>query len=202
MNAVDAGVQPVGVELAMAAPVVEPNVGRTAFANLVAAYRRGQPTLWTQAEAAIQAQGASALPALLEGLKSPDRQTRELGAMMLAQVLPTLLYAEDFRQRPNTERLAERLRPALRDESVEVRVNVAVGLSLIEGQGPTLIPVLQELLASELPHVRTMAVVALGGLGMQAASAIPAMERLSQTDQDPAVKSAAQEAISQIRSLQ
>lgn len=179
-----------------------PLSGANALAELVEAYRTGQPEQWTRAETAIHAQGAAALPALCEGLGSTDRQTRELASMMLAQVLPNLLYAENPSQRSDVLLLAGKLRPALKDESAEVRVNVAVALSLMEGEGQSLVPVLQELLTSELPHVRTIAVSALGGIGTPAAIALPQIERLSQTDSDPNTKAAALEALKQLRSLQ
>jgi HEAT repeat protein len=204
MIAMDAEVRPAAAVGFPAArfPASPADAGQTALANLVQAYRGGQPELWTRAESAIHAQGSAALPALLEGLNSQDRQTRELAAMMLAQVLPALLYPEDFSQKPETSLLAEKLRRALGDDSVEVRVNVAVALSMMDGQGPLLVPVFLELLGSELPHVRTMVVVALGGLGSPAASAIPAIERLSLSDPDPNVKAAALEALGQLRPLQ
>jgi HEAT repeat protein len=173
-----------------------------ALKELAEAYRAGQPDRWTRAEAAIHAQGSAALPALSEGLASPDRQTRELSSMMLAQILPNLLYAENSTQRLDVTQVAAKLRQSLGDESAEVRVNVAVALSLMEGEGPALVPVLQELLGSELPHVRTMAVSALGNLGAPAAKAVPAIERLSQSDSDPTAKAAALEALSHLRPLQ
>jgi HEAT repeat protein len=111
------------------------------------------------------------------------------------------LYAEDQSQRPAVGLIAGKLRQALKDESPEVRVNVAVALSLMEGEGPELVPILEELLHSELPHVRTMAVSALGGLGTLATTAIPAIESFTQTESDPTAKTAALEALSQLRSL-
>lgn len=173
--------------------------GQQAFLELVDAYRTGQPDQWSQAEAAIHALGSAALPTLLDGLQSADRQTRELASMMLSQVLPNLLYPADLSQRPDITPIADRLRLALRDESVEVRVNVAVALSLMDGEGPKLVPIFQDLLKSDLPHVRTMSVVALGGLGPSAVPAIPAIERMSQTDPDPQAKAAAVEALTMLR---
>ncbi len=176
------------------------NSGQSIFDQLVNAYREGQPDQWTKAEAAIHQAGETVLPTLLNGLKSSDIQTRELASMMLAQVLPNLLFTENPSQQLELGSLKESLRLALADDSVEVRVNVAVALSLMEGEGPKLVPVFHQLLASELPHVRTMAVVALGGLGRSASSAIPAMEVLSQTDPSEEVKSAAHEALRMLRS--
>ena len=173
----------------------------TLLDDLVEAYRTRQPEQWTRAESAIHAQKAEALPMLWQGLESEDRQTRELAAMMLAQVLPGLLYGDDSSRRPDADRIASKLKTALRDESAEVRVNIAVALSLFPEEAPALVPVFEELLASERPHVRSMAVAALGALGAPAAEALPEVERLSETDQDPAVQSAAREALGQLRQL-
>lgn len=206
VSAIDAEVQPAALGLpAMESVSLGSNSnppGSNAFSELVEAYRAGQPDRWARAEAAIHAQGSAALAALLEGLSSPEKETRELASMMLAQVLPNLLYAESLSQRPDVLLLAGKLRQSLQDPSAEVRVNVAVALSMIEGEGPALVPVLQELLGSELPHVRTMAVSALGNLGPPAKAAIGAIERLSQSDSDPTTKAAALEALTQLRSLQ
>ncbi|MCA9071435.1 MAG: HEAT repeat domain-containing protein [Planctomycetaceae bacterium] len=173
---------------------------QVAFSDLVEAYRTGQPEQWTRAESAIHSCGLEALPTLLDNLQSPDGQIRELASMMLSQVMPDLLYPEDPSQRPEVAPIAERLRIALGDESVEVRVNVAVAMSLIEGEGPRLVPIFQELLNSELPHVRTMSVVALGGLTPHAVPAIPAIQRMSQSDPDPNTRSAAVEALQLLQS--
>ncbi len=126
-TAVDAEVQPAA---AVGLPTVEslpftnsPNTASSnMFAELIAAYRAGQPEQWTRAETAIHAQGSAALPALFEGLSSPDQQTRELASMMLSQVVPNLLYAESQSQRPDALLLAGQLRRALQDDSAEVRV--------------------------------------------------------------------------------
>lgn len=205
-SAIDHEVQPaaaVGLPLVERLPSISQSLppGSDALAELVEAYRTGQPERWTRAEAAIHAQGSAALPALCEGLSSPDQQTRELASMMLAQILPNLLYAENLSQRPDAAQLAGQLRQALRDHSAEVRVNVAVALSLMEGEGPALVPVLVELLGSEQPHIRTMAVSALGNLGASARIALPHIERLSQADTDPTTKAAALEASNQLRSI-
>lgn len=205
-NSQDVAVHPASaVELSIpVAPVPKVpkngNAGQRAFFDLVEAFHTGQPDKWTRAEAAIHASGPSVVPTLLDGLQSSDQQTRELASMMLAQVLPNILYPEDLSQQPKITPIADRLRLGLQDESVEVRVNVAVALSLMEGEGPKLVPIFQQLLTSELPQIRTMSVVALGGLGSHAVPAIPAMERMSQTDPDPNAKSAAMESLKLLRS--
>ena len=86
--------------------------------------------------------------------------------------------------------------------AVQEGVNAAVALSIMEGEAPVLVPVLGDLLHSELPHVRTMAVSALGNLGAPAANIIPAIERLTQSESDPTAKAAAVEALRQLRSIQ
>ena len=174
----------------------------SAFVRLVEGYRTGQAEQWSEAEAAIHSQGLRGLPILLDGLDSGDRQTRELASMMLAQVLPNLIFANDPSQRPDVKALSDRLRPFLSADSVEVRVNIAVALSMIEDEGPALVPVFQELLASELAHVRMMSVVALGGLGTHAAPAIPMIEEMSTSDPDPRTKAAAIEALTQLKPQQ
>ena len=179
---------------------VDSQEATAAFERLVKAFRSGEPGQWTQAEAAIHEEGVNAVPVLLDGLNSEDQQTRELASMMLAQVLPDLLYSNDSSGRPDERELLDRLRPHLNAESVEVRVNVAVVLSMIENQPQELVPVLQELLESEKAHVRMMAVVALGGLGTAADPAIPLIKELSLSDPDAGTKTAAAEALSRLQS--
>jgi hypothetical protein len=200
-SAMDAEVRPAAA-LSLPATDFSKVTVSSAFSELVEAYRTGQADQWSRAEATIHAHASVALPALWEGLKSSDRPTRELASMMLAQVLPNLLYGENASHPPDATQWAENLRQALTDESAEVRVNVAVALSLMEGEGQGLIPVLEELLTSELPHVRTMAVSALGNLGPAASNAIGAIEQMSQTDSDSTAKAAAIEALNQLRRVQ
>jgi len=172
---------------------------RRAFADLVAAYREGRPDQWTRAEASLHQLGLKTLPVLFDQLSSGELKSRELSSMMIVQVLPNLLFAEEISTRPDPADIACNLRPHLRAESVEVRVNIAVALSLIEGEAETVLPVLSELIHAHLPHVRTMAVVALGGLGPAAKNAEPAIERMSQTDADPEAKAAAAQALEMLR---
>lgn len=143
--------------------------GSVAFAALVKAAQTNSAEAWNEAEAKLQALGASAVPALSDRLADENPIARELAAMLLAQIGPDASPAADG------------LVKLLKDESTFARVNAAAALSTFEGYATRAIPVLTELLADEDDNVRLTAATSLRNVG---SLAVDALDELIKTLED------------------
>lgn len=125
---------------------------------------------WQKSHDDLYNLGEKAVPALTEGLKSEDAQTRELAAVILAEL------------GPKSEGAKKELQAALDDESESVRVNAASTLTLLSDPDEKLTATLTELIKSDDSAIQKTAVFSFSNLGED--SLKPLMELLKSSNKN------------------
>ncbi|HEX7448794.1 MAG TPA: HEAT repeat domain-containing protein [Pirellulales bacterium] len=135
------------------------------------------------------ADSAAAVPELMKSLVSDDEHIRNSAIYALGKIGAAAKAAEHD------------LRQLLADDDDFVRFAATWALVRIDPSDPMLVaaaaPVLVKGLTDERPFVRVESATTLGELGSAAKSALPALKQATD-DSDPAVSTAAKEAIEQI----
>lgn len=189
-----------------------------AFSKLVNASEDSNPDEWTQAEAALLALGADAVPALAGHLSDPNPFSRELAAQFLAQLGPAAAGAERqlvksltddsslvkmnaaaalLSMNSSAKEIAPALQSLLTDPDQSIRLPAAISLAGFDANTDEAVATLTDLLSAPNGSVRLGAVEALGRLGDKALSSRPAVRRLADDD-SPEVRTAAATALKRI----
>lgn len=117
----------------------------------------------------------AAVPALLDGLKSPDAAARSQAARGLGQIGPEAKAA------------VAPLAAALKDKDLGVRAAAAQALVRLEQEARPEVKALTEALQNSSPDVRALAAEALGRLAPDAQAAVPALAKALK-DSSPGVR--------------
>lgn len=165
-----------------------------AFQQMSQAFQGDRPERFSTAEQQLIAGGADSLPVLLKQLNKTNPVDRELASMLLLRILPETVLIDEKFSLEDRKLLAEKMQPALADDSPDVRGNIACTLSLFQDAGEETLKTLTELTTCDREHVRLMAVVSLGNLGSRAASAIPAVRKCLD-DENADIAKAAEETL-------
>ena len=152
-------------------------------APFVALASTNQQVQWSAIDA-LEEIGESAMPALIQALKSSDKSVRCGAASVLGKI------------RPVSHDIVTALIESLKDESEDVSHSAGYALGHIGLPASLAIPALIEALGHKSPKVREGAGWALGHMGPAAAAAIPA---LTDAMQDPQTRWRATWALDRIR---
>ena len=144
------------------------------------------PTTTAAAQKALKDLGASAVPALIKGLKNPNAKIREESARTLAFI------------GPDAKDAVPALIETLKDVEPVVRSDSAWALGEIGSAAYVAIPALIAALDDEEDTVRDFAIKALGDFGPAAADALPKLKDMAKNDANTFIRDSAREAIDAI----
>ena len=156
------------------------------FDALFIAFRSGDGDAWERLQTQLVEGGDASAEALVQRLSDGDESRRELAAMLLPILTPSV----------DTHR--EALTAALASPTPVVRANAAVLLSQDLETAETVIPVLVELLGRDDADLQTLAATALGNYGPDAEAALAPLKRLQAKTGNPMVREAVDNAVEQI----